>query len=157
MRDFNFFHGAALARLVHGAGRPLKIGTFSSDNGAYVLDDKVGIYVKYSTSRMSPWSFTFFDYQQESLSNLIERYEETFLLLMCKDDGIAAIPSADVRIILDTNIDSSEWVRVERPPRGSYRVRSNDGKLSRTIPQSAFPASVLCSVRADKVIDRHTP
>ncbi len=148
MREFEYFHGAVITKLIHGATRPLKIGTASSDNASYLLDDKVGLYLKYSTSRMSPWAFTFTDYQQRSLSELFGQCERTFLLLICNEDGVATVPSGDIRVLLDSEFHPTEWVRVERPPRGSYRVHGNDGSLKRTVPQSDFPGSILRSLGA---------
>ena len=58
MQNFEFFHGAALIKIIHSGCFKI-VENFSKSNAAYLIDEKIGLYIKYSQKRMSPWVFTF--------------------------------------------------------------------------------------------------
>jgi len=57
IKEFEFYHGAVLSGLAH-ADRPVSLKLYpTSSNSSYVINDTIGIFVKYSSKRMSPWKF----------------------------------------------------------------------------------------------------
>jgi hypothetical protein len=60
--EFEFFHGVVFARMLHVTQRQLAISIkpySASDNAAYLINGTIGIYIKYSSKRLSPWRFSF--------------------------------------------------------------------------------------------------
>ena len=128
--EFEFFHGVVFAHLFHKLGVPVSVeGYPSADNASYVLNGKVGIYVKYSKKRLSPWSFSFLKRHQDEILKLKNQFGEVILLLVCNDDGIVALNFDEVRQMLDEVHLEAEWIRVRRSKRKMYDLKGSDGAL----------------------------
>jgi hypothetical protein len=134
------YHGLVLARLVR-ATQPVRIGCVS--RSAYVIDDAVGLYIKYSTNRMSPWPFSFSRAHQEELEGLAASYEETFIALVCGTDGIACLGRGELSRVLDDEYREVEWVKASRRPREKYAIRGSDDRRGFKVGDNEFPAKVL--------------
>ena len=144
--EFEQYHGIALAQLVHGALFGLKVRLYSrTSNAAYVLDDSVGIYLKYSTFRTSPWQFTFHDRHLKELCGLLESMPATFLALICGGDGVALIPEG--RFLNQAVLDHDRMViSVRRRKREKYRV-NGIGPSELKVSQRSFPADIFERLR----------
>jgi hypothetical protein len=144
IREFEFYHGAALTRLIHG-GTAVSIERYSGlgGNAAYVINNRVGLYIKYSANRLSPWTFTFKEEHQDEISEMKSVLNDVFVALVCRDDGIACLNYAELKFILDDQHEEVEWVRVSRRPREKYAVTGSDGKLKTKIGDNEYPSKVV--------------
>ena len=143
IKEFEFYHGAVLSGLAH-AGMAVSLKLFpTSSNSSYVINDKVGIFVKYSSKRMSPWSFSFNQSHQDEILEIKNRLGEVFLLLVCFDDGIVTLNFDELKIILNEIHKTVEWIRVSRKPREKYSVKGSDGKLKFKIGGNEFPNKIF--------------
>jgi len=143
IRDFEFFHGAALAKLVH-SGRRMTIATFKgSSNASYVVNDRCGLYLKHSSSRMSPWSFTFHREHQEEIDELHQLIGYVVVGLICNDDGVVGLDYTEFRTVLDTSHEAVEGIGISRKARGMYVVRGHDGKIQYRIGKGDFLKKVF--------------
>src|SRR5664279_3948316 len=130
IREFEFFHGPVFARMLHGAQREVSLKQYPSEsNASYVVDGKIGLYIKHSGGRMTPWTFTFRKAHQEEIEKMKKDLKEVFLLLVCNDDGIVCLSYEELKKILDDQHDAIEWIRVTRHKREMYTVKGSDGKL----------------------------
>ena len=128
INEYQFFNGVVLNGLVR-KGKLLKIDVFpSSGNNAFTINEKVGIYIKYSKKVISPWRFTFLKEHQDEFKIMSELLT-SFLILVCNKDGIVCINSITLKKILDTKHESVEWISAARLKRESYEVKGSDGKL----------------------------
>ncbi len=144
IRDFEFYHGLVFARILHGTQRPLYLRPFQSvSNASYIVNDTVGIYIKYSSKRMTPWRFTFMKEHQEEIDLLKSNFEKVFLVLVCSDDGVVCLNYAELKRILDNQHDPIEWISATRHKREMYLVRGSNGKLDFKIGQSEFPSKLF--------------
>ena len=143
IRDFEFFHGAALARLVHAGGR-LTMGSFrEASRAAYVVNDECGLYLKHSSSRMSPWQFTFLRRHQDEVDRLRVVTERLVVGFVCNDDGVVGLTYSELRMVLDSNFEEIEGVSISRSPRGMYIVRGRDGEMRYRVAEGYFIRKVL--------------
>src|ERR1700758_3841998 len=119
IHKYEFFHGAALTRLIHGAKGNISIDNYEckSFNAAYILDVSVGLYIKHSTNRLSPWVFTFHKDHQDDIREMNEKLKTVFVALICNDDGIVCLSFEELKSALDDNHDPTEWVRISRRSR----------------------------------------
>lgn len=138
IRDYQFYHGAALLRLLHDTDeRGLNIAILDGlGRGCYILEGHVGIYVKHSSKRMPPWLFTFHRDHLTAVELLRDATKTLFAFFVCHDDGVVAIPGSDLASLLGH--DAQSWVRVERRIRGMYSVTGSGGKLERRVAGSSF-------------------
>ena len=143
IHEFEFYHGAALTKIAHHKARTA-IRTFSGKNNAsYVINDNIGLYIKHSSNRLTPWGFSFAKEHQDEIKAMKEKFEHVFIALVCGRDGVACLSFDELKYVLDHEHDEYEWVRVSRRPREKYSVKGTDGKLLFKIGQSEFPSKLF--------------
>lgn len=149
IREIEHYHGAILARLVRAARDDLAtISLTSSGRSSYVVGGTVGLYVKHSTSRLTPWSFSFQRDHQLELRSLSESCAAVFVVLVCGSDGIVCLSASELARIFDSEHQPAEWVKASRRKREKYLVTSSDDRRGVRIADSDFPARVFQALRA---------
>jgi hypothetical protein len=142
--EFEFFHGVVFARILHATQRPLMIKPFQlASNASYVVNDKIGIYIKHSAKRMTPWRFTFTQEHQKEIDLLKSNFKNVFLLLVCNGDGVVCLSYSELKTILDNQHDPIEWIRATRRKREMYAVRGSNGELDFKVGQNDFPGKIF--------------
>jgi hypothetical protein len=143
IKGFEFYHGAAITRLVHSQ-RPLSIKVFPGHgNASYIVNDRVGLYLKYSSKRLSPWAFSFQKEHQSEIDELKSKCPVVIVGLICHDDGIVGLSYLELKTILDDKHERVEWVSASRKPRGQYAIKGKDGRLLHKVSEGEFIAKVL--------------
>ena len=146
INEFEFYHGVVFAGLAHGAQREFSVKNFPTpDNASYVIDGKIGIYIKYSKRRLSPWRFTFQKRHQDELKQMKNKLGNAFLLLVCFDDGIVTLSFDEVKQLLDESHEEVEWISAARNKRQMYLVKGSDGELEFKIGLDEFPRKIFQS------------
>lgn len=144
IKDFEFFHGIVFSGLVHGMNKEVSIKNFPTpDNASYIINNKIGIYIKYSKKRLSPWRFSFQKRHQDEMLKMKQELENVFLLLVCHDDGVVTLSFNEVKRILDNSFEEVEWISATRNKRQMYAVEGSDGKLSFKIGRDEFPKKIF--------------
>ncbi|MXV16890.1 hypothetical protein [Hufsiella ginkgonis] len=147
IKEFEFYHGAVMTRLIHGSKETLSIVPYPSvSNASYVVNGNTGIYIKHSAKRMSPWRFSFQKEHQSELLQMNTQLAIVFLILVCGDDGIVTLSYNDLKLILDDVHGEVEWISASRNPRKEYTVKGSDGQLGRKIGKNDFPRKILAAV-----------
>ena len=116
-----------------------------SDNSrsAYVVNEKVGLYIKYRTNRMSPWTFSFGVEHLDEISELRASFEHVFVALVCGFDGIACLTDAECAQRVGDSAHEGGWIRVERSLREKYAVTGSLDRKVRKVGDNEFPAKLL--------------
>lgn len=144
MYNYTFFHGSALVRLIHDS-RTYSVKLYRGNN-CYLVNEKSCIYLKHSTKRISPWSFTFQREHMVEIASLCNQNKNLFVVLICSDDGVCCLSYDELaQVIFFGSISQSKFVRVSRSPREKYAVSGSDGKLKHKIGDNDFPGKVLDS------------
>lgn len=144
IRKVEFHHGVALARLIRGQSLvSISIRSHQESRSGYVLNDCVGLFIKYSTSRLSPWSFTFTDEHQEEVARLDSECDTTFVALVCGGDGIACLGADEYQILLDDKFESAEWIKVARSARQKYVLTGSDAERFFRVGDNEYPAKIF--------------
>lgn len=144
IKEFEFFHGVVFSKILHANQAPVSIKPFpTSDNASYILNDRIGIYIKYSTKRLSPWRFSFQKRHQDEILKMRNTVGETFLLLVCNDDGVVVLSFDELRQVLNEAHEEVEWISVARTKRKMYTVKGSDGELEFKIGKGDFPSKVF--------------
>lgn len=144
IKEFEFFHGLVFARILHATQSPLSIRPFpSASNASYIVNQNIGIYIKYSSKRMSPWRFSFKSEHQMEIELMNKDLGAVFLLLVCNDDGIICLSYPELKQILDDQHDAIEWISATRNKREMYSVKGSDGKLGFKIGANDFPGKLF--------------
>lgn len=139
IREIERYHGAVLARLVRtGESKAVQCGLHPRFRSAYILNERIAIYVKYSASRLSPWMFRFKAEHRNEIVKLGDEFQEVFITLVCGFDGVACMSVQEYR-----QVEGSESVRVARRKRQKYSISSGDSGRTLRIGNNEFPAKVL--------------
>jgi hypothetical protein len=139
--EYQFYHGAFLHEIITNAGRELRITLrdFFGRPDAFVIDGKIGVLIKHSSARITPWLFTFAKEHVAELCLLRAETKVCFVALVCGEDGFVCIRDSDLVDILAPTENDVASVRVERRPRKMYGVsssgRSLDSKLARGVQE----------------------
>lgn len=143
---FKLYHGAALHYIIDSGERVTINNYKGGSNSSYVLNDSIGLYIKYSNKRLSPWQFSFAKEHQDEILEMKDSYQEVFILLVCGRDGIVCLSFKELKVLLDDNHKEIETISVRRPQGKMYKVVGTDGKLNYKISRSDFPEKVLQSI-----------
>jgi hypothetical protein len=139
--EYQFYHGALLQEIIARAGGPIQIALFDfyGRPDAYIIDGAIGIVLKHSGARLTPWLFTFTKENITELHALRSNSKVCFICLICGEDGFVCIRDADLIQILSPTDSDVVSIRVDRRPRKMYRVSSSghslDGKLAKGIAE----------------------
>ncbi len=112
-------------------------------NNSYKINNKIWLYIKTSTSRNGPWTFTFTKTHQDEIQELKNSLESVFLILVCNEDWIVALSFEEIKQILDYDHSDIEWIRIKRKKGEKYTVYWHDWELKRKIWDNEFPKKVL--------------
>lgn len=143
IKEFEFYHGAVFASLIHDCIVPITIKPFpTSSNASYVINGNIGVYIKHTTKRLTPWRFIFQKIHQEELLMMKNSLDDVFLVLVCGHDGIVTLNYDEVKQILDEVHDPVEWISASRTRHKEYTVKGSDGSLGRKISKRDFPKRI---------------
>jgi len=142
--EFEFYHGVALCGIIHNSpDATIKLYS-EKGNSSYVVNNHIGIFVKYSTKRMSPWHFTFTKRHCDELFEMMKILKAAFLVLVCWDDGVVCLNSKEIETLLDKALNKPQSLSVTRKPREKYRVTSGrNDKVTYRIADNQFPAKIF--------------
>jgi hypothetical protein len=132
--EFARYHGAAVRDLIVGAGQPICIEA-SDDLGrvnTYIVDGTIGVYIKHSSKRLPPWSFTYQNDHVAELERLSAQCKGVWLVHVCGHDGLVALSLSEFRSINSRDTATTSFVRVDRDRNTMYRVNGTGGKLPRS-------------------------
>ena len=139
MRDFEQYHGAALIKIIN-AGSFKIIEKFDKSNSSYLVDKKIGLFIKYSRKRLSPWTFTFDKSHINEITEMHSQLERLFLVLVCGFDGICCLNWNEFCALVSIENQSyPKWVKSSRKKNEKYSVYGIDGGLKNKIGNSDFP------------------
>jgi len=142
MKNFEFFHGAALTRIIH-ANIFDSIKCYSNSNASYIINNNIGIYIKYSQKRMSPWIFSFSETHINEVKEIKNAFNKICVVFVCGDNGIACLSYEEfVAVISIENKNFPKWIKMSRMKGQKYSVAGSDGTLRHKIGDSDFPTKI---------------
>lgn len=130
IKEYEQFHGMALCRLAHKF-REYKISSnVNDDNSSYLINDNLGIYIKYSKKRLAPWTFTFNSEHYEAINRLAKAQQQVFIIFVCGMDGICCIDYLDFcQVVSKVMVNEVKYVSVSRFKNQQYQVSGTDGEI----------------------------
>src|SRR5436853_7852252 len=149
--EYEFYQGVVLRHLVVDIPRSISFSPFVREGriSAFVLDGKVGVYVKHSSKRMSPWRFSFTIEQAADLLDLEARYPNMFVVLVCETDGIVVLSAGELHQVVSFVETENAWLRIDRPYRGQYSISGNRAPLPRKVPRGMDAVAEALGVLRD--------
>ncbi len=134
MVDYERYHGIVLRVLITelSTGMHVKAEDAHGVVNSFVLNGKVGLYIKHSAQRLSPWIFSFTEDHIAELNLLSEYTEQSFVCLVCGYNGFLTLDMEEVQQLMDTKgSDRSLSIHVKRRKHHMYAVGGRN-ELERT-------------------------
>jgi len=149
--DYEFYQGVVLRQLAVENNYSVSFRPFVREGriNAFVVNGSVGVYVKHSSKRMSPWRFTFTIEQAADLLDLEHRFPDSFVVFVCGTDGLVTLSFADLHTIVSFQESENAWVSISRPPRHQYELVGNRGELKYKVSRGigVVPETMKARVR----------
>lgn len=140
IREFEYYHGVALRDVVV-CRRPQNTSIRLADNrgrlNSYVLNDRLGLHIKHSSSRMPPWQFVFGGDTLNEIDELKEHAGAVWLALVCGEDGVVFLPEADFSCVNEKS-SVAAYLRVDRDKRAMYRITGSSGPLRKAVRRGSL-------------------
>ena len=142
--EFEFFHGSVLAGILHATQQTMTVAPYSaSDNASYVINGTKGIYIKYSTKRLSPWRFSFQKRHHETILQMKCDLENVFVVLVCNDDGAVVLSFEEFQRVAKGDSGAGQWISAARNRGQMYLIKGSDGKLALKIGKDEFAKKIF--------------
>jgi hypothetical protein len=135
--DYKLYQGAVFTELLDSVDEQLSIRAIREEGrlGAYIVSDRVGLYIKHSAVRMSPWQFTFSKANALALMELRRRTPKVFIVFVCWLDGMMCASLDELTEILGAGVSEQAWVRIQRRKNEWYSVSGAAGDMQYKKPQ----------------------
>lgn len=142
--DYETYHGIVLCRIIHSMPA-CTIGLYSKNaNSCYVIDSNIGIFIKHSSKRLSPWQFTFLSEHLAQLAEMSALLKAVFLVLVCGRHGVVCLNLEETRMLLDLENAKAQAISVTRKPREKFRVRCGQStRRTVKIAENEFPRKIF--------------
>ena len=139
--EYKLYHGAVLAELVQSLTVPVSIDELNETGrlSSYILNNRIGLQIKHSTQRLSPWSYTFTRYNMSELLALRARFNEVFVVFVCETQGMVCLTIEDVLRVSEVGQSAQVWIRVERRRGKWFGVHGSEGALPAKKPNGLEP------------------
>ncbi|MDE2383483.1 MAG: hypothetical protein KGO53_02595 [Alphaproteobacteria bacterium] len=126
----DFYEGAALYQLV----RTNKVERIVYAQPYFILNDRLALLLKYSTSKDSPWNFVFSQAELSELNNTDSHFDY-YAALICGSDGVVALTKWQVGTLIGETSAASR-IGCYRKHDHHYLVKGPNGPLDRKISRS---------------------
>jgi hypothetical protein len=131
INEFEYYHGVALRDIIvtSKVGISIETKNFFGRVNSYLLNGRVGIYIKHSSKRLSPWQYSFSVANLQELLELRRAAKSVWLIFICGPDGLVAVSLRDFVSITETRPGGVAPIRIDRGRNKMYRVSGNAGAL----------------------------
>jgi hypothetical protein len=131
--EYKFYHGAVLAELIDCMRKSVAIEELVEEGRltSYVLDGRVGLHIKHSEKKLTPWQFTFTQANARELGLLQMSHENSFVVLVCHSDGMVCLTVEELVSLLTFKQGEQASISVSRQRNELYAVASSTRELPR--------------------------
>jgi hypothetical protein len=128
--DLERYQGVVLRQLIVKAGRQITMAVADSSGRVDSFSiEQTALQIKYSTKRLSPWSFSVTADQLFEIAGLARNFQSVWLILVCGVDGIVALRTREFLSITEPRPGGVCSIRVSRNRNSMYRVSGNAREL----------------------------
>lgn len=136
LKEYEGYHGTVLRALVAASRSALMIGVddiHGRING-YIINNTIGIYIKHSSKRLTPWRFGFNEDHLSELAHLNSKYKSVYIVMVCGVDGLACLPYKKLLEIASDSPEEPVSIGIDRSRNQMYGVYGAKRVLKRKIP-----------------------
>ncbi|MCY4420216.1 MAG: hypothetical protein OXC42_03045 [Gammaproteobacteria bacterium] len=134
MADYEQYHGLVVRELAVELpdGIHIKAHDIHGIVNCFIVNEVIGLFIKHSSKRLSPWVFSFTKDNLTEIQLLSEDTEKTYICLVCGYDGFLTLSLNEFNQIASRKKgDTSLNLHVKRRKRQMYIVGGRE-KLERS-------------------------
>ena len=137
-------HGAFLAGLIDKTTLPISIRRIEiEENHFYELNSSIGLYVTYSTKRLSPWTVTFTQDHVKAIFDKMKIYEDFFLVIVCEFNFSAVINRNEISDLLSPSRIQASSITIRTGHDKRLAISGSEGDLKRKLLKSKAYDQIL--------------
>jgi hypothetical protein len=129
--EFERYYGIVFTSLFEEVS-DVRLKKISDNDSAYVLNNRLGLYIKHTTARISPWSYSFRTNDFAVIDQLELETTEIAFGLVCGFHGVCLISSQDLKVAGGVFQGDALRITVRTMRGGSWKVSGTAGELSTT-------------------------
>jgi len=129
--EFERYYGIVFTSLFEEV-TDVRIKKISDNDSAYVLNNRLWLYIKHTTARISPWSYSFRTHDFAVIDQLELETTEIAFGLVCGFHGVCLISSQDLKVAGGVFQGDALRITVRTMRGGSWKVSGTAGELSTT-------------------------
>ena len=129
--EFERYYGIVFTSLFEEVS-DVRIKKISDNDSAYVLNNRLGLYIKHTTARISPWGYSFRTNDFAVIDQLELETTEIAFGLVCGFHGVCLISSQDLKVAGGVFQGDALRITVRTMRGGSWKVSGTAGELSTT-------------------------
>ncbi len=129
MAEYEQYHGIVIRALVAELKEGVHVKAHDAHGilNSFLINNSIGLYIKHSSKRMSPWLFSFTKDNLLELKLLEESAQLTFISFVCGHDGFLTLSKEELqRLSGKKQSDDSLTIHVKRRKRHMYAVGGRD-------------------------------
>ena len=132
-----FYHGAAIVRLLEDERcKALR----KKGSLGYICNEKVFLFVKYTTKARTPWQFTFDQEDVDRANRMAAEYGRAVCVFVCGGDGVCAVSWEEVQQVIN---NTAGRVAVARKHNKQHSVWGGADQLEHKVAINQWPAVVF--------------
>jgi hypothetical protein len=134
IKEYEIYHGSVLSRVLHAVSEDVILKALTAyGNLAYLVNQTTVLYIKYSSKRLSPWSFSFSCAHHDDILSLNKQFGRLVLALVCGKDGIVTIDFEELQHLLGSPTEKGASINCQRRRLEMYTVKGTAGELTTKI------------------------
>jgi hypothetical protein len=142
-------HGAFFAGLIDKTESPVSIRRVNlDDNHLYELNSNIGIYITYSSKRLSPWTVTLPAEQVKLIFEKMDQYPHFYLVIVCEFEFSAVINRDQISDLLSPLRENASSITIRTGHERSLAVSGTEGNLRTKLLKSKAYEQLLEIVNA---------
>ena len=130
--EYERYYGTAFMELFEEATSSVRIEARNSERTSFLINGKLGLYLKHSSARSNTWNFGFRENDYLAIKELKSVSKEIAFACICGFHGVCIISSKDFEKCAGYPTDFVSRITVRTKVRGSWTVTGSAGELSNT-------------------------
>lgn len=132
IHEYERYYGTVFMELFEQSQSKLSIEPINTERTSFLINGKLGLYIKHSSSRSNSWSFGFRAVDYEAIRELNKISEEIAFACVCGFHGVTILNNSDFAICAGFPEDLNSRITVRTKLKGSWTVTGSLGELRTT-------------------------
>jgi hypothetical protein len=149
------YFGSAIVEILKSFPQGVKMSRLDKSPGgaAFTIGEDCLVYLKYSTARLTPWTFTFNTSHMDFLNAQASK-RRTVIGFVCGVDGIAGVSVNEIFSLIPVYTDKPTGLSISRRPGHNYHLKSGGKELEITVSNADFVRKVHGQSKAALSLNR---